>query len=210
MKKILLVLLISLSTQLFGQINYVDIIPTYGYHFGGRAYFYEGDIKVADNATYGITLSVPVGWNSTGEFSWSRSDSKMNFYPKRPDYYPDEADVASNYFLIGGMKELGEGPFKGFGGISLGMAWFDFKDASVSDIFRFSVSLGGGAKYMITDRIGLRVQGRFLIPIYFAGGGLYCGIGGGGSGCGVSVGGGSTIFQGDISGGIIIRIGATE
>ncbi len=69
-----------------------------------------------DNASYGVTLSVPLGRNLTGEFSWSRSDSKMKFYPKIPDYNPDEKDVASNYFLLGAMKELGDGPAKAFGG----------------------------------------------------------------------------------------------
>ena len=209
MKKIFLCLVAALSIQAFGQINYVDVVPTVGYHFGGRAYFYEGDIKIENNVTYGITLSVPVGWNVAGEFSWSRSDSKMKFIPIRQGYEPAETDVASNYFLIGGMKELGEGPLKGFGGVSLGLAWFDIKDPSVSDAFRFSFSFTGGGKYMISDRIGLRIQGRLLLPISFQGGGMYCGIGGGGSSCGVSV-GGSVFLQGDISFGLIFRIGATE
>lgn len=210
MKKFLLIIVAALSLQAYGQINYVDVIPTYGYHFGGRAYFYEGDIKVDNAATYGITLSAPIGWNVSGEFSWSRSDSKMKFYPKRPDYYEDEQKVSSNYFLIGAVKEVGESSLKGFGGFSLGLAWFDFRDSALDDDFRFSISFIAGAKYMISKRIGIRVQGRFLIPLYFGGAGMYCGIGGGGSSCGVGVSGGTTIFQGDISGGLIIRIGATE
>ncbi|MBA7526308.1 hypothetical protein ES705_18469 [subsurface metagenome] len=210
MKRILPVIFAILSSGTFGQINYVDVTPTFGYHFGGRARFYEGDIKIQDAATYGITLSVPVAWGVSGELSWSRSDSKANFYPIRPEYEEDELEMATNYFLIGGMKEMGEGPAKAFGGFTLGMAWFDSKESRVDDIFRFSISLGAGVKYMVSDRIGLRLQGRFLVPIYFAGGGIFCGIGGGGSSCGVSVGGGSTILQGDISAGLIFRLGATE
>lgn len=210
MKKILIFLIALLSLQTFAQINYVDVVPTVGYHFGGRSYFYEGDIKIDNNLTYGITLSLPVGWNVSGEFSWSRSDSKAHFYPKVPGYEPADADVASNYFLLGGVKEVGEESLKGFGGLSLGLAWFDFRDASISDQFRFSMSLIAGAKYMISDRIGIRIQGRLLLPMYFSGGGLYCGIGTGGSSCGAGVGGGISILQGDLSGGLIFRIGATE
>lgn len=202
--------MVVLSVQSYAQINYVDLVPTAGYHFGGRAYFYEGDIKVDNNATYGITLSLPVGWGVSGEFAFSRSDSKMRFFPKIPEYYPDEKSVASNYFLVGAMKELGEGPLIGFGGLTVGVAWFDIKDQAVSDVVRFSMSLGAGAKYMFSDRVGIRIQGRLLMPMYFSGGGMYCGIGGGGSSCGVGVGGGISILQGDISGGLIFRIGATE
>lgn len=211
MKKLVIVLLVVISSEAFPQvIEYIDIIPTYGYHLGGRARFYEGDFKIEDAATYGITLSAPVSWGVKGEISWSRSDSKGRFIPVRVGYEPDELEMASNYFLIGVQKELGEGPAKAFGGINFGLAWFDSKDSRYYDEFRFGMSLGGGFEYMFTDRIGIRAQGRFLIPISFAGGGLYCGIGTGGSSCGVGVSGWSTLLQGDFSGGLVFRLGNTN
>ena len=60
---------------------------------------------------------------------------------------------------------------------------------------------------MFTDKIGIRAQGRFLIPITFSGAGMYCGIGTGGSGCSIGTSGWGTILQGDISGGLVIRLG---
>lgn len=208
MKKLIVIVLFALSPQVHSQIiEYLDIIPTFGYHFGGRARFYEGDFKIEDNASYGITLSAPVEWGIKGEFSWSRSDSKGRFIPYRTGYEPDELEMASNYFLLGVMKEFSEGPFKPLGGIHLGLGWFDSKDSRYYDVFRFSVGLAGGLEYMFTDRIGIRAQGRFLIPISFSGAGMYCGIGTGGSSCGVSTGGWGTILQGDISGGLVIRLG---
>jgi hypothetical protein len=210
MKKIFVVVLIILSNSLYSQIiQYLDIVPTFGYHFGGRARFYEGDFKIEDNATYGITLSAPVEWGVRGEFSWSRSDSKGRFIPYIAGYEPDELEMASNYFLLGAMKELGEADInlKAFGGFHLGLAWFDSKDSRYYDEFRFSVGLAGGLEYMFTDHIGIRAQGRFLIPISFSGVGMYCGIGTGGSSCGISGGGWGTILQGDFSGGLVIRLG---
>lgn len=208
MKKLLIILFVILSTNTFSQIvEYIDIIPTFGYHFGGRARFYEGDFKIEDNATYGLTLSAPVEWGIKGELSWSRSDSKGRFIPVRPGYEPDELEMASNYFLIGVLREQGEGPAKVYGGFNLGLAWFDSKDSRYYDVFRFSAGLGGGVEYMFTRRIGIRAQGRFLIPISFSGGGLYCGIGTGGTNCSIGAGGWGTILQGDISGGLIIRLG---
>lgn len=208
MKKLFILLLIVIAANVHSQvIDYIDIIPTVGYHFGGKARFYEGDFDIENNVTYGVTISAPVNWGVKGEFSWSRSDSKGRFIPVRPGYDPDELEMASNYFLLGVQRELGEGPAKAFGGIQFGMAWFDSKDSRYYDVFRFGVSLGGGLEYMITDRIGLRAQGRFLIPISFSGGGIYCGIGTGGTSCGAGLSGWSTILQGDLSGGLIIRLG---
>lgn len=201
-------MLFILCVKSYSQIiEYIDIVPTFGYHFGGTARFYEGDFKIEDDITYGVIFSVPIEWGVKGEFSWSRSDSRGRFIPVRPGYDPDELEMASNYFLLGAQRELGEGPAKAFGGIHLGMAWFDSKDSRYYDVFRFGVSVGGGVEYMITDRIGLRAQGRFLIPVSFSGGGIYCGIGTGGSNCGVGLNGWSTILQGDLSGGLIIRLG---
>lgn len=191
----------------YGQAEYVDISPLAGIHFGGRARFYEGDIRIDDAFSYGITLSAPVNWGVAGELSYSRSESLARFIPFRSGYEPAETKIATNYFMIGAMKELVEGSAIPFGGLTLGVAWFDVKDPNINDVVRFAFSLNGGVKYMVSERVGLRVQGRLLFPVYFAGGGFYCGIGGGGSSCGVSLGSGTSFIQGDISGGIIIRLG---
>jgi hypothetical protein len=70
------------------------------------------------------------------------------------------------------------------------------------DIWRFAFTVGGGAKIYLSDRFGLRLQGRIMAPLYFSGGGVYFGTGG--SGFGVS--GGIPILQGDFTAGLIIRL----
>ncbi len=209
MKKLVILILVISSTQAYSQIiQYLDIIPTVGYHFGGRARFYEGDFKIDNALSYGLTLSAPIEWGIKGELSWSRSDSKGRFIPYRSGYEPDELEMATNYFMIGAQKEFSEGKLKPFGGFTLGLGWFDSKDSRFYDEFRFSISFGAGIEYMFNDRIGIRAQGRFLIPISFGGAGMYCGIGTGGSSCGVSTGGWGTILQGDITGGLVVRLGS--
>jgi len=44
-------------------------------------------------------------------------------------------------------------------------------------------------KIYINDRIGVRLQGRMLMPMYFAGIGFYAGIGTGGTSSGLSLNG---------------------
>lgn len=207
MKKLIIVLAnLLISVIVFSQ-DRIELTPTYGIHFGGRAYYYEGDIRIDNNQTYGITLSLPIDWDVRGEFAWSRSDSRGYFFARLPGYDNAEFDLASNYFLLSGIKSVGSDKIQGFGGASLGLAWFDAKSSDISDVWRFTFSMQAGAKVYLSDLIGLRFQGRLLVPLRFSGGGMFCGIGTGGAGCGVSVGATSPIIQGDLSVGIIFQLG---
>ncbi len=65
-----------------------------------------------------------------------------------------------------------------------------------------AMNFSGGVKIYLSEKLGLRLQGRLLMPLYVSGGGFYVGTGG----AGVSVGAGVPILQGDLSAGLIIVI----
>jgi hypothetical protein len=207
MKKITTLLFLGLFLSLSILAQKIEITPQYGYHLNSKAHYYQGTISVKDNPTYGLTIGVPLAYNLYGEFSYSRSDSKADFFATRPDYTDDSFEMASNYFMLSGAKQVGTDKVAGFGGLQLGAAWFDSKTSRINDVWRFAVGLGAGAKLYLNDRIGIRLQGRLLLPIYFTGGGMYCGVGGGGSSCGVGVSSTSTIVQGDFTAGLIFQLG---
>ena len=88
----------------------------------------------------------------------------------------------------------------------MGATWFEgsAQDTDNSEtVTRFAITLGGGIKIMPSDKIGIRLQGRLLMPMYFAGVGLWAGTGGGGA----SVNGGIPIIQGDLTAALVIRLG---
>ena len=62
-------------------------------------------------------------------------------------------------------------------------------------------------KYFFTDVVGIKVQARLLMPLYFGGVGIGCGIGTGGANCGGGATFGSEIIQGDFTGGVVLRLG---
>lgn len=203
-----LIALLSFPADLFAQ-GKIELSPLVGYQFGGRARFYEGEIRIKDNMNYGLAMDVALAHGTKLELSWTYMDSEATFKPYYGfDLKQGKFGIASHYFQVGGLREvdLDNEKLKPYGLFSLGAAYFDTRDG-VEDVWRFAVALGGGLKVWITDRVGLRFQGRFLMPLYFAGGGLFCGIGTGGSGCGVSVGSTATILQGDFSGGLIFSLG---
>lgn len=128
---------------------------------------------------YGVSLIVPdINWGTDLEINYTRMDSRANFRPNHnyPDYDPDEFDVSVNYFQIGALKSFGgEDKFKPFGSFSGGVTIFAPKN-NIDNVWRFSITLGLGAKYWITDRVGIIIRGRLMIPMIFGGVGGYYGI----------------------------------
>ncbi len=198
------VLIFLLSAVLMAAMPPVEITPVVGYHLAGGTTFNEGRLDIADSFTYGIFFSlVDLPGGTSVELSYTRADSTLTFTasPSYPAYSDASFGIASNYILIGVNKEFLENRVRLFVGSDIGAAWFDSKDSSVKDAWFFSMGLKGGMKFYLNDRIGFRLQGRFLLPMDFSNG-VFWGIGTGG----LSVGGTTIVYQGDFSAGLIIRL----
>lgn len=188
-----------------------ELTPMVGYFFGGSVKFYEGKLNIKDNVSFGFVAGLPISNGTTVEFSYTGMSSTAEWRPYfsyEGKYPARDFGMNVNYFNLGGLRTvpLAEN-VKGFGGLRLGAAYFNSTADDIDDAWRFEVSLGGGVKVYLTDRVGLRFQGNFHIPLVLSGGGLFCGIGSGGSGCNVSVGSTSSILQGDLSAGLVFRLG---
>ncbi len=204
MKKIKLIMLLAIFPSfLFSQ---VEIVPNVGYMFGGSIKYYEGKVKIYDGMDYGVSLLIPVQSLVDVELNYTRMDSKAEFrayngYPAYPDY--NISNLSTNYFQIGGISKFYTQNTKvtPFGSLSLGATWFSSPD--IEDVWRFSVSAGLGAKIMVSDRVGIMLRGRLLMPMSFGGAGFYFGTGG----SGLSLNSYIAPFQGDFNAGLIIKLG---
>ncbi len=209
MKKIKTLILAFLFPLI--AISQVEVVPFAGYMFGGGIQFREGKLKIEDGANYGVSLIIPdVKYATDLEISYTRLDSKATFtaYPAYPLYDDDAVDISTNYFQVGILKAFSESDkVIPFGSVSLGAAVFSPKTADYNSTWRFSMTLGLGAKFMFTDRVGIMVRGRLLLPMNFGGINGYYGIGTGGSGGGLSVNSYAAIVQGDFTGGLVLKIG---
>lgn len=187
----------------------VEIVPSVGYMFGGGVTFYEGRLKVSDGMNYGLSVIVPnVKYATDLEISYSRLDSKAKFTAYQFGYSDEEVNLSTNYFQVGVLKSLGgTDQIKPFGSFSMGATVFSPKVSDYSDTWRFSITLGLGAKLMITDRVGIMVRGRLMMPMNFGGVGGYYGVGSGGSGGGLYVDSYAALIQGDFSAGLILSFG---
>ena len=208
MKKVFLLLALVTLFPLVNFAQNVQIMPYAGYLLGGGVQFVEGKLNVNDAAVFGASIIIPdVKYSTDIEFSYFRSGSSVDFraYPGF-NLNDQSADMTSNYLQLGAISKMPVSeqviPFFSY---SVGATWFSSPDFNA--VWRLSVTLGGGAKFFVTDKIGIMVRARLLVPMQFAGLGGWCGIGTGGSGCGLSANGYSVITQGDFTGGLIFKLG---
>jgi hypothetical protein len=178
-----------------------------GWQFGGTAKLWDGEFKIQDAMNYGGRLSVGLSTTTYAEITYMRADTEGKFWPYNLSESPsDWIPFSSNYVHVAGLQEAHFGPVAPFGTVGVGLAIFSPKSSQLNSKVQFSITLGGGLKLWLTDFLGIRLQGSMLMPMILNGAGFGCGIGTGGSGCGTNVYTRITPFQGEFSGGIILRL----
>ena len=211
MKKILILAITFIaSQQLFAQI---EITPYYGWQWTGSiplyntpGYYSSQSAKVTDKANYGVRLGYNLPTGMTVEFEWNHTNVDLSF--RDEDGVRGTVPISANYYWLGFLRELQEGPVVPYGIFNIGAANFKNTGEGGQNTTAFAVGFGAGVKYFMNDRIGLRLQARIYSPMQFGGVSVGCGIGTGGAGCGSGVSSYSAIIQGDFTGGIILKLGS--
>jgi hypothetical protein len=182
----------------------IEITPFYGWMFGGSLSVREGDLNINDNDNYGIAVDVelPYGGGKQVELLWVMQNSRLDLKRYPSGIKETLFDIATHYFHVGGVYGVRRGNVMPFGSLTLGATLFHPKENNLSDEWRFSATLGLGAKLYLSERVGVRLQGRLMMPFQWGSGGLWCGPGG----CSIGVGTTTTILQGDLTGGLIILL----
>jgi len=206
--RLFLTMLLIMSTFCIHNLRAqtVEINGFYGWQLAGKARLYNGDFMLQSAPNYGGKLSVGLSTTTHVEISYMRSDTEGYFLPYNVSVAPGETyQLSSNYINLGGLQEIDMGKIRPFGTFAMGLVIWDPKGISGTKV-QFNIQLGGGLKIWLTENIGIRLQGSMMMPMVFNGVGFGCGIGGGGTSCGSSVYTRITPFQGEFSGGLILRI----
>jgi hypothetical protein len=202
---ILMILTVMVAVpDLSGQA--IELNGFAGWQFGGMAKLYDGEFRINDAMNYGGKIAVGLSTTTFAEISYMRADTEGRFSPYIVGTPYDEVRFSSNYIHVAGLQEIHKGPLAPFTTIGLGLAVWSPKDAQLNSKTQFSITAGAGLKVWLNEMLGLRVQGSILMPMVYNGFGFGCGIGTGGSSCGSNLYTRITPFQGEISGGIMIRL----
>ena len=186
-----------------------DITPSYGYIFSTNLRAAEGDIILVDSPAFGLTLDIghpnlPCGMMI--QLMYNRQDTKMDLKEWPSGVRRTLFDLIVEYYQIGVVRPLSMGKVQPYGIVGLGAASFNPVGSTWGTEWLFAAHFGGGVKMSLSKSIGLRFQGRMLLPMTFGGGGLWCGTGG----CSVGVGSYSSFIQFDFNAGIVISLGGKK
>ncbi|MEE9448605.1 MAG: hypothetical protein V3V72_01035 [Ignavibacteriaceae bacterium] len=191
-----------ITTEVTAQ---VEVFGFGGYMVASNVSVREGDLIIRDNPNYGVGLDIEIERGTMFELLWIGQQTRADL--RRWQGGTETLfNLNIHYFQGGAVHEFREGRKQRavpFGSFTLGATLFDASDPTVSDEWRFSVTFGVGGKFYLSDRIGIRLQARLLLPINFSSVGFWCGTGG----CGVGVGSYTTFVQADFTGGIFVKLG---
>ncbi|MFO7669893.1 MAG: hypothetical protein R6W31_09565 [Bacteroidales bacterium] len=181
----------------------IELTPFLGYETGASISIatLEGytDLRIADGMNYGGALNAGMGGGRYAEFSYNHMGSELSRDGVSGNEYI--CDLAVDYYSFGMLQELKpEAKATPFGMVALG--WVNYRPTTGDYVSenKMHVSLAGGLKIRASERVGIRLQARLLMPLYYSG--AYFGVGTGGSG--FSVGGGIHGVQGDFTGGLVL------
>ena len=174
-----------------------EITPFFGYQFGGSVEtFYEGryqDVDINDSENWGLMLNIGLSPTTQIELLYNTQNTKAD-----ANRFDDSLDLNIDYWqvsLLWGFKPYEKvNPYLVFG---IGGTWL--RPDGFSSLSRFSGNFGGGAKIYFSDRIGVRLEGRFY-GTYISSSTSYCDP----FWC---YGYTNSLYQFDVSAGLIIRLG---
>jgi len=204
---LLVALLATLACPAIAAAQGASLTPLVGWQWGGTLDYPSGDVHANAALSYGGALTVPVRPGYSGEIMYTYQSTHVIGRPNVGGEF-ELFDMGTHYIQINGVRELGYGDTKAtpfiLGG--LGTTIFAPGESSLGNFntqWLFSISVGGGVMVQANERVGLRLQARFLLPMNYTSGGAYFGTGG----SGFTISGGSAMPQGDASLGLTFKLG---
>jgi hypothetical protein len=178
----------------------IEVTPFVGYFLTSNLSTLDGDLVIDHNFNYGGVLDIRVSDDLFIELLYNRTDTEVRFKQEYFDTIKYVFDMSIEYFQAGAHVEVETGKFRPFAAFTLGATYFKPLDDKVNSDWRFSFTAGGGIKYYFTDNLGVRLQWRFLVPIYFSSATVFCSDGY----CGIFITGGTYLLQYDLIAGLAI------
>lgn len=194
-----LFLLFSISTFPQYKRQQFEITPFAGYLLTSNLQTFDGELKINNSFNYGAALDVRLSDDLLIELLYIRTVTGVSL---RKEFYQTVEklfDMSVEYFQAGAQVETETGPFRPFAAFTIGATYFNPQHNNYEGDWKFSFTAGGGVKYYFMDNLGMRLQWRFLVPIYFSSASIFCNDGY----CGIFVSGGTYLLQYDLTAGLV-------
>jgi hypothetical protein len=202
MKRVILLLVVGGIFLTDSLAQEIEIGGFYGYTFGSTVRTYYGDYKTSDGDNFGGHVGFGIAPNSFVELTYNRFESDIRYSWNNIN---QPVPLNTDYIQIGGLQQvpLSNGIILPYGAVSLGTTVFTVKESygqlNNGSKWMMSATLAAGLKFHLGEILGLRLQARMGLPLYFNG--LYLGTGGAGASLRVPM------IQIDFSAGVFLRLG---
>jgi hypothetical protein len=178
----------------------VEIVPFTGQRSGGS--FVDAntstEFKVADSNAYGLVLDFDTEPDKQIEVYLSRQNTRLTtggIYTGSPLF-----NLSIDYYHIGGLYMFTDGEeFRPFVSGTFGFTRMTPEPSDLNAETRFSISLGGGAKYYFSKSLGGRLDVRGIYTAINADSAVFCS-----GGCTIKV-NSSGFVQIEVSAALIMR-----
>ena len=178
----------------------IEITPFAGYTMGGE--FHDATtgktLSFDDTSSYGIMLDFKQAEDSWIELYYSRQQTRLKT-DQGPFFGNPLFDVNVEYFHVGGTYGADTGNVRPFVVGTIGATHMVPQGADLHAETKLSLSLGGGARFYLTKRIGLRFDARWFGTFFNGSGSVFCS----GGACLVNV-QGSVLSQVSANAGVIL------
>jgi hypothetical protein len=183
------------------QAQRFELSPFIGYETGSTVYTSLGYLYIGDGTDYGGNLDINLGRNRYAEISYSHMMTKLNVDDGNNERFL--YDLGINYYSIGILQETKPlAKISPYGLLTLGWVNYNPQTEDISGENKMHFSFAGGIKIRASERIGLRLQARLLMPIFYAGTNFNTGTGG----TSTNVSATSVAFQGDFTASLVFMI----
>ena len=194
-------ILLVTGTQVRAQK--VELSPLIGYETGATIHTSTsyGDIHIDGGMDWGGSIDVGIGGGRYGEFSYTHLATSVSLHGSLTPV--DPVNIAVDYYSLGILQEMKpDAKATPYGLFTLGVVNYRPTEGNYSSENKMHISLAGGIKIKASERVGIRLQARLLMPLYY--GGTYFTFGTGGSGA--SMAGGIYGVQGDFTGALVFNL----
>ena len=199
------------STASAGPRPPIEVSATYGSMWGGNIQLIDGKLRTATGPSWGFAVDIPLHQFASLELGYTRQEGGLDYDSRGSK--DRLTDMSVNYWHIGGVKGLVDGPVRPFVLTTLGVTYYspssstmviDGTTYNTATSTKFSLALGVGAKAYFgeAEKFGLRASFKVLPTLYNTGAGLW--FGGGGASVGVT---GNAIWQWEAAIGLTVKLG---
>ncbi len=168
-----LLALVSLAPVAAAQVKGIEITPTVGYRFDSSvstdSSAIVSSVDVPGSVSFGLTAEFPVHPSLNVEVLWSHQSSDLEVDYRGTPPAGANTNLASlnvDTIQVGGLWQSGRSGDKvrGYFDFLLGASILS-PSGNYDTLTRFSMTMGGGAKFRISDKVGVRLGVRWM-PVY--------------------------------------------